>query len=301
MQALSLFLREGLTGVEEAISPIAYQIQTPPHVAKNSNSNSSGSGTGSSGGAGGSASSTSSSNSNSNAVSKGSSPSASTGGASFGSRQPAPFGESMIEGSVGKVLVLNPRLRLYDSYTNAFERLVGVCLSEIANRAGNVPQNEDVLLNFVSWEQSLRRNLTEKMWAQNPAELAGKWELIDIAGEGSLSPIMTNAPDAYFGMKEGLTVLLTKDGKVDVKLDGVNGLQWFFKPGPAHLDTCEFYLSKESDPDLLLKYTGFIDRGQRVESRFSKRSIRMTGRVISTIKGEMRASSRFIMALKRVD
>ena len=40
------------------------------------------------------------------------------------------------------------------------------------------------------------------------------------------------------------------------------------RPGPAHLDTCEFYISSKNDPDFLLKYVGFIDRGQRIESRY---------------------------------
>ena len=36
-------------------------------------------------------------------------------------------------------------------------------------------QNEEMLLNFVAWEQGLRRNLTENMWKLNPSELAGSW------------------------------------------------------------------------------------------------------------------------------
>ena len=42
----------------------------------------------------------------------------------------------------------------------------------------------------------------------------------------------------------------------------------YFKPGPAHLDTCEFLIESLDNPDLVLKYTGFIDRGQRIESRY---------------------------------
>jgi hypothetical protein len=33
------------------------------------------------------------------------------------------------------------------------------------------------------------------------------------------------------------------------------------------LDTCEFLIESSADPDLVLRYTGFIDRGQRIESR----------------------------------
>ena len=116
------------------------------------------------------------------------------------------------------------------------------------------------------------------------------------------------------------------------------GLNWYFKPGPAHLDTCEFFIrcynnknnnnnkndnnnnnnnnndneikqqqqqqqsgqqQYQQDDDLLLKYVGFIDRGQRIESRFSRNPIRMTGRVLSIVKGEFKGSSRFIMILNR--
>ena len=82
-------------------------------------------------------------------------------------------------------------------------------------------QNEDMLLNFVAWEQGLRRNLTVDMWKLNPSELAGSWysrfmedinfysvckkvlwvphrELIDVGGVGSLNSIMTQATENYF-------------------------------------------------------------------------------------------------------
>lgn len=43
---------------------------------------------------------------------------------------------------------------------------------------------------------------------------------------------------------------------------GITGLRWFFKPGPAHLDTLEFSIVSDpsSSPDVFLRYTGFIDR-----------------------------------------
>jgi len=214
------------------------------------------------------------------------------------------FGESKIEGRIGAITIEVPPLRLYDAYTNAFQRVIEVCLSEISNR--NVPQNEeDLLLNFVQWEQILRQNLTADIWAPNPTELAGDWELIDIAGGGSLKNLMVNDADMYFGMRKGITVQLKKDGIVYV--DSVTATatptgsasRWFFKPGPAHLDTCEFNIGFKSNPDLVLRYTGFIDRGQRIESRFSNNPIRMTGRVMSIVKGEPQGSCRFIMAKRR--
>jgi hypothetical protein len=89
------------------------------------------------------------------------------------------------------------------------------------------------------------------------------------------------------------------EGHLDVKLSSSYGEHWYFKPGPAHLDTCEFFIRSQCDADLMIKYVGFIDRGQRIESRFSKLPIRMTGRAISMVKGEPRGSSRFIMVLSR--
>lgn len=178
------------------------------------------------------------------------------------------FGESRLEGGVGSVELAQPALRLYDTYTNAFQRVVELCLSEISARCDKVPQNEDVLLNFVQWEQSLRRNLTSEYWRENPAELVGTWELVDIAGQGSLQPIMIQDTDIYFGLSQGVKVELKKDGKVELNWPGVEGLFWYFKPGPAHLDTCEFFIRSKTDADLVLNYVGFIDRGQRIESRF---------------------------------
>ena len=92
---------------------------------------------------------------------------------------------------------------------------------------------------------------------------------------------------------------LARDGTVKVQLEDFEGAEWVFTPGPAHLDTLEFVLRSRASPADLLKYVGFIDRGQRVESRFSKQPIRMTGRVISVEKGVMRGSNRFIMTLPR--
>ena len=105
----------------------------------------------------------------------------------------------------------------------------------------------------------------------------------------------------------------TKMGQVNLQSNLAVGLNWYFKPGPAHLDTCEFFIrcnnnnnkninndnNSDQQDDLLLKYVGFIDRGQRIESRFSRNPIRMTGRVLSIVKGEFKGSSRFIMILNR--
>ena len=119
----------------------------------------------------------------------------------------------------------------------------------------------------------------------NPAELIGKWELIDVRGDGSLGEVMQNKPSDYIGISGGMVsfflfllffnfllqieVELKENGILSLNVDTGVGKGWRFKPGPAHLDTCEFIIQSSVDNDLILKYIGYIDRGQRVESRYS--------------------------------
>eukprot|EP01038_Epipyxis_sp_PR26KG_P013500 gene13500-18114_t len=190
------------------------------------------------------------------------------------------FGSSVINGGISAISqsVLdennnNESLKLQDAYLNAFDKVVEACLTDINSQSGSVPQNEEIVTSVIEWEQNLRRNLTVDLWNPNPLELAGEWELVNVAGVGSLKPIMTGSSEMYFGMTQG--------------------------PGPAHLDTCEFFIMNTARQDLILKYVGFIDRGQRLESRFSKSPIKMTGRVFSFVRGEPKGSSRFVMALRQ--
>ena len=61
----------------------------------------------------------------------------------------------------------------------------------------------------------------------------------------------------------------------------MKGLQWWrLDPGnhgPTHFDTCTFQVLSEDGE--ILQYRGFLDRGARLESRFSKRSIKIRGAV----------------------
>lgn len=100
----------------------------------------------------------------------------------------------------------SPNLRLFDTYQNAFYRVVEVCLTEIGSN-NMIPQNEEVFQNFLVWEQALRRNLTMDLWNKNPAELVGTWELVDVAGSGSLKSIMTTSPDIYFESIDGVSIV----------------------------------------------------------------------------------------------
>lgn len=153
-----------------------------------------------------------------------------------------------------------PELRLFDVYYNAFQRVVSLCLDEIALRGSQAPQNTQVLQDFVAWEASLRTNLTEAVWEQNPTDLAGVWELIDIAGQGSLEPMMKLDSMSMFGMRNGVLVNFQDNGSLDLDVDTAEGQIWRVKPGPAHLDTCEFTIVSKLE-DLVLTYTGYLDRG----------------------------------------
>ena len=207
-------------------------------------------------------------------------------------------------------------LRLFDIYQTAFQRVVvDVCLAEMlpGMRRGRVDaegvrlagefEDADLLQNFVDWEASLRTNLTDSLWNPNPPELAGDWELTDVAGEGSLESIFGLPSEELLqedSTRLGPKVVLQSDGKVDVQIKAGKGDRWYFRPGPAHLDTCEFFISSKETDQIKLRYTGFIDRGQRIEARFSRRPIRMTGRVeILKESGDVSANSRFIMELKK--
>ena len=58
----------------------------------------------------------------------------------------------------------------------------------------------------------------------------------------------------------------------------LQGLRWRLDPGPTHLDTCTFQALSEDGT--VLQYRGFIDRGARVEARFSGRPIKIRGSVM---------------------
>ena len=51
--------------------------------------------------------------------------------------------------------VIEPPLRLYDTYQNAFQRVIDSCFREISVRGGLIPPNanDELLMAFVAWEQ----------------------------------------------------------------------------------------------------------------------------------------------------
>lgn len=91
--------------------------------------------------------------------------------------------------------VKQPMYRLYDTYQNAFYRVIEMFIVETTNIKSTATyadvsntQRDELIVNFLGWEQGLRRNLTIDLWKKNPMELAGTWELIDI---GDMKNIMT--------------------------------------------------------------------------------------------------------------
>ena len=211
------------------------------------------------------------------------------------------LGVSNITGLLTDVLVIQePPLRLYDTYNIAFQRVVNVCLKEMGARLSSVPVDEAVLQTLSKWEQSIRTNLTEQIWNTNPAELVGKWELINGVerpessggtGTGAVSinsdsllmknekvrnvtdivlaslPLDTSILFLPRSPPYQIIIELRKDGTMELLPPRGSAYNWKFLPGPAHLDTCEFTVRSADDSDLVLQYTGYIDRGQRVESR----------------------------------
>ena len=120
--------------------------------------------------------------------------------------------------------------RLYDTYQNAFYRVVECCFKEIGKRSNTVPQNSDVLLNIASWERDLRGELTNGLWIRHPTELAGVWTLSDVAGENELSfdEIEKERKRKVFSWvdfkyEKEVSIELTKDGKVIAQSDEFTG------------------------------------------------------------------------------
>jgi hypothetical protein len=178
--------------------------------------------------------------------------------------------------------VAPPRAMLRGSaFGNAYQRLVTLLVQELGTRPA--PVNAELFESFVRWESSLRKNLTQDMWDSHPKELTGQWTLYD----GALGTT--------------LSVGFRRDGSLRVPAElGVDGT-WRLEPGPTHLDTIYFDVVSGPAPEAgrVLSYAGYVDRGQRIEARFSRRPIKMQGRMILTVRGQARASSRFSMELPK--
>jgi hypothetical protein len=169
----------------------------------------------------------------------------------------------------GVVTSLDPSLPLISSYANSYERLTAL-LAELGS--GYVkPTNDNKILSkkpknpteefirFSQWEVALRQ--TQPDVSDLPSDLVGSWQVKDEVGGKVIGTS---------------TVIFKPEGKVVVS-PPLKGLQWRLDPGPTHLDTCTFQVLSEDGA--ILQYRGFLDRGARLESRFSKRSIKIRGAV----------------------
>lgn len=138
------------------------------------------------------------------------------------------------------------------------------------------------------------------MWDPHPKELTGQWTLYDDGGSG-LTPAgeSSSSATAASGGARVSVIGFRKDGTLKLPPGlGVDGM-WRFEPGPTHLDTIRFEIRLGTPDNRVLAYTGYVDRGQRIETRFSRRAIKMKGRMMLRVRGETRASSKFIMELER--
>jgi hypothetical protein len=210
----------------------------------------------------------------------------------------------------GIVSDLDPPIKLRASYANSYERLVAsavelgsgyikpipsILQQQLVDGTVNNVNNNGVASNimesnidyvatipkprtaqeelgrFALLESNFRQakqlaslsSSNSAIYTPYPMDLVGKWEVRDeIGGEIIGSAIVT----------------FNENGNVDV-LAPLEGLRWRLDPGPTHLDTCTFQVLSTIDRTIL-QYRGFIDRGARLESRFSKRPLRIRGSVM---------------------
>lgn len=179
----------------------------------------------------------------------------------------------------GVVTDLDPPLKLSASYANAYERLVASSVElgsgylkptfGLATSAGfsSMPKPrtaQEELGRFAVLETKFRAQSARptSQYSPYPMDLVGSWEVRDEIGGETIG---------------SSTVELLENGNVKVA-PPLEGLRWRLDPGPTHLDTCTFQVLSTLD-GTILQYRGFIDRGARLEARFSKRLIKIRGSV----------------------
>jgi hypothetical protein len=181
----------------------------------------------------------------------------------------------------GVVTDLDPSTKLLPSYANAYERLVasavelgsGYLKPEVAKNSDGLailpkPRTaQEELGRFAVWESNFRQSRPDT--SAYPSDLEGTWEVRDLIGGETIGKT---------------TVELCEGGSVVVSAP-LEGLRWRLDPGPTHLDTVTFQVL--SSDGTILQYRGFIDRGARLEARFSGRPITIRGSVMF----QMRAGS----------
>lgn len=172
----------------------------------------------------------------------------------------------------GVVVELEPPLPLSQSYANSYERLVALAVELGSGYIKPVPTNamalpkprtaQEELGRFAIWESKFRQSSKRSDVSAYPEDMVGKWEVRDEIGGETI------------GIS---TVVFNEQGEVKVD-PPLEGLRWRLDPGPTHLDTCTFQVL--SSDGTILQYRGFIDRGARLEARFSKRAMKLRGSVM---------------------
>jgi len=196
----------------------------------------------------------------------------------------------------GTVVDLNPLTTLSQSYSNSYERLVA---SLVEDGSGYIrpEENSDVMAmpkprtateelgRFAVWESAFRSKDEETSY---PDDLEGVWEVKDeVGGETigisavTLLPKVSHPKTSKHArcFEPFLTFYrsIPFQGEVSIA-PPLQGLRWRLDPGPTHLDTCTFQALSEDGT--VLQYRGFIDRGARLEARFSGRPIKIRGSVM---------------------
>jgi len=170
----------------------------------------------------------------------------------------------------GVVSDLEPAVPLIQSYSNSYERLMGSLVElgsgyirPMSSSVMTMPKPrtaKEELGRFAVWESNFRS--TDGETVSYPEDLVGTWEVRDEVGGETI------------GVSK---VVFEAQGEVAVA-PPLQGLRWRLDPGPTHLDTCTFQVLGEDGT--VLQYRGFIDRGARLEARFSKRSTKIRGSVM---------------------
>lgn len=169
---------------------------------------------------------------------------------------------------VGVVADLEPAVPLIPSYSNAYERIMANLvelgsgyirpMTPIESTLPKPRTPTEELGRFAVWESRFRSESS----GYYPEDLEGSWDVKDEVGGELIG---------------SSTVIFEPQGQVYVE-PPLQGLRWRLDPGPTHLDTCTFQVLGEDGT--VLQYRGFIDRGARLEARFSRRSIGIRGSVM---------------------
>lgn len=170
---------------------------------------------------------------------------------------------------------LDAPLPLIPSYMNAYERLTATLVElgsgyiKADSKSLPLPRTaQEELGRFAVWETNFRLSGGGRDVSAYPDDMAGTWQVQDAVG----------------GQTIGVSnIIFQPQGQVQVD-PPFRGLRWRLDPGPTHLDTCTFQVL--SDDGAVLQYRGFIDRGARLEARFSKRPIRIRGSVMFQMRDE---------------